>query len=72
MHVINISDVYDNYTSSIYTDYDNIFFAHCTNKQHDNDIIIPTLLLTIPCGLSYLCLMSLVVYILNKLFFNIE
>ena len=31
---------------------------NCTNNENDIDIIIPTLLLTIPCGVSFLCLMS--------------
>ena len=30
------------------------------------DIILQTLLFTIPCGLSFLCLMSLVIYTLIK------
>ena len=30
------------------------------------DIIIPALLFTIPCGLSFLCLISLMVYTLVK------
>ena len=66
MYVTNISDGYDNITSSNYTDYDNISFANCTNDENDFDIIIPTLLLTIPCGLSFLCLMSLMIYTLIK------
>ena len=43
---------------------DNITFTDCTDKENNIDIIIPTLLLTIPCGLSFLCLMSLTVYTL--------
>ena len=35
---------------------------NCTIIEDTIDIIIPTLLLTIPCGLSFLCLMSLMVY----------
>ena len=34
------------------------------------DIIIPALILTIPCGLSFLCLMSLMVYTLVKPLIN--
>ena len=44
----------------------------CTNNENDIDIIIPTLLLTIPCGLSFLCLMSLMVYTIIKPLFNIK
>ena len=34
------------------------------------DIIIPALLFIIPCGLSFLCLISLMVYTLIKPLFN--
>ena len=57
-------------------DYDNItdlkFTNNCTNKENNFDGIMPTLLLTIPCGLSFLYLMSLMVYTLIKLLFNIN
>ena len=56
MNITNITDDYDNIT-----EYDN---------TTDIDIIIPTLLFTIPCGLSFLCLMSLMVYTLIKPLFN--
>ena len=46
------------------TDYDNN--CNCTNNENDVVIIVPTLLLTIPCDLSFLCLMSLMVYTLIK------
>ena len=45
---------------------------NCTNNEINFDIIIPTLLLTKPCGLYFLCLMSLMVYTLNKPFFQNE
>ena len=35
-------------------DYDNIT-NHCTINEDNIDIMIPTLLITIPCGLSFLC-----------------
>ena len=35
---------------------------NCTINENIIDITIPTLILTIPCGLSFLCLMSLMVY----------
>ena len=57
MYVLNVTD-YNNITSN------------CTNNENSIDIIIPALLFTIPCGLSFLCLMSLMVYTLIKLLFN--
>ena len=45
-----------------------------TNILYDNkcdiDIIIPVLLFTIPCGLSFICLISLMVYTLVKPLIN--
>ena len=54
------------------TDLDNITeFDDTTDTNDCNiDIIIPALLFTIPCGLSFLCLMSLIVYTLIKPLFN--
>ena len=51
MNITNITDDYDNIT-----EYDNC----------NTDIIIPALLFTIPCGLSFICLISLMVYTLIK------
>ena len=66
MYISNITSDYDNITSGDFTDilniYDNITLSSCTNNENNFDIIIPTLLLTIPCGLSYLCLLSLMIY----------
>ena len=42
----------------------------CTNNENNFDIIMPTSLLTIPGGLLFLCLMSLMVYTLIKSLFN--
>ena len=70
MYLTNITDEYDNITSINYTDYDNISFANCTNNESNIDIIIPALIFTIPCGLSFLCLTSLMVYTLIKIFFK--
>ena len=58
------------YTTNV-TDYEimtdnNTFLSNCTNNENNIDINIPTLLLTIPCGLSFLCLMILMVYTLIK------
>ena len=43
---------------------------NCTINENNFDIIIPTIFLTIPCVLSFLCLMSLMIYTLNKPLFN--
>ena len=58
MHKTNVTNDYDNISSSNYTD--------CTNNENNIDKIIPALLFTIPCGLSFFCLMSLMVYTLIK------
>ena len=50
---MNVTD-YDNITSTNYTDYDNMTLSNCTNNENKIDIITPTLLLTIPCGLPFL------------------
>jgi len=70
MNVMNITEDYDNITSTNFTVYDNITSTNCTNNENNIDIIIPTLLLTIPCGLSFLCLLSLMIYTLLKPLFN--
>ena len=70
MNVTKITDDYNNITSSNYTDYDNMTRSNCTNKANNIDIIIPTLLLTIPCSLSFLRLMSLKVHTLIQLLIN--
>ena len=43
-----------------------ILTIKCTDYENFIDIIIPTLLLTKPCGVSFLCLMSLMIYALVK------
>ena len=45
---------------------------NCTDNENIVDIIIPSLLPTIPCGLSFLSLMNLMGYTLIKPFFNIR
>ena len=64
---MNVTD-YDNMTD----DYNDTLSKnnHCTDNENIVDIIIPSLLPTIPCGLSFLCLTSLMVYTLIKPFFN--
>ena len=60
MNIINITD------SDKITDLDNT-----TDTNNCNiDIIIPALIFTIPCGLSFLCLISLMVYTLVKPLIN--
>ena len=51
MYITNITDDYDNTTDL---------------NDCNIDIIIATLLFTIRCGLSFLCLISLMVYTLVK------
>ena len=57
MNITKITDDYDNIT-----EYDNTTDTNDCNI----DIIIPALLFTIPCGISFLCLISLLVYTLVK------
>ena len=64
---MNVTD-YDNMTD----EYNNSLSINnnCTNNENNIGIIIPTLLLTIPCGLSFSCLMSLMIYTLLTPLFN--
>ena len=55
---LNTTNGYDNYTTN------------CTENENFIDIILPTLLLTIPRVLSFLCWMSLMLYTLTKPLFN--
>ena len=69
MNIINITD------SDKITDLDNntttdTLLSNCTNNEYDINLTIPLLLFTIPCTLSFLCLISLVVYTLIKPLFN--
>ena len=67
MYITNVID-YDKMTDD-YNDSLSIN-SNCTLNENNIDITIPTFL-TIPCGLSFLCLMSLMVYTLIKPLFNI-
>ena len=69
MYAMNVTD-YDNMTD----DYNDILsiINNCNINENNLDIIIPTLLLTIPCGLPFLGLISLMVYTLIKPLLNIE
>ena len=68
MFIANATNDYD-IRSSSYTDYDIMTLSNCTNNENNIEIIIP-LFTIIPCGLSLLCLMSLMVYTLIKPLFN--
>ena len=57
MYLTIFTDEYDKNTESNLTN-------NCTNNENNIDIIIPTLSLRIPCGVSLLCLMSSMVYTL--------
>ena len=47
------------YVTNITDDYENLASINCTYKEINIDTGIPTIILTLPCGLSILCLMSL-------------
>ena len=64
MYITNVTD-FDDMTDDYYNNSLSIN-NNCTGNENNIDIIILTLLLTIPCGLSFLCLMSLMIYILIK------
>ena len=75
MYVTNIIDLNttndeDNNTDlNTSIDYNSIT-NKCTITENIINTITSTMLLTIPCGLSFYCLMSLVVYTLIKPLFN--
>ena len=60
MYIINITDDYND-TLSINN--------NCTNNDKNIEIILP-LFTIIPCGISLMCLISLMVYTLIKPLFN--
>ena len=62
MYITNITD-YDNITTS------DITLSKCTNNENIIEIIIP-LSTVIPCGMSLICLISLMIYTLFKPFLN--
>ena len=72
MNILSITDTIDDYNNI--TDYDNITSTtmmsyNCTNSDNDINIIIPALFI-IPYCLLFICLISLVVYIIIKPLFN--
>ena len=70
MYITSVTNDYDNVISSNYTDWGNMTQTNCTNNENNTDTIRLTLILTIPCGLLFLCLMSLMVYTLIKPLLN--
>ena len=68
MYVINVTD-YDKMTNNCNESLS--INNNCTNNENDIDIISPTLLLKIPCGLSFLSLMGVTIYTLSKTLFRI-
>ena len=66
MYITNVTD-YDNMTDD-YSDTLSIN-NNCTNNDDKIEIIIP-LFTIIPCGMSLMCLISLMVYTLIKPLFN--
>ena len=51
------------YIANAMDDCDSITSTNCTDNYYNIDKIIPTLLFKIPCGISFLCLMSSMIYI---------
>ena len=74
MYVNNITDLNTTNNCDNITDLNttNNITDNCTDNENNIDIIIPTLLLTIPYVLSFLCLRSLTVYTLSKLLIKIK
>ena len=61
MEITNVTE-YDKMTD----DYNNISSSKFTLNENKVDIFIPTILITVPCGLSFLCFLSLMIYTLIK------
>ena len=74
MYVTNITDLNTTNDYDLINDEDttNNITENCTITENNIAISIPTLLLTILCGLSFLCLTSSMVYTLVKPLFNIN
>ena len=59
------------YVTNITDDNDNITLCNCTNNENNNNIeIVIPLITIIPCGMSLICLISLMVYTLIKPLLN--
>ena len=66
MNITNVTD-YDNIPDS-----DNMTLCNCTNNDYNNtntEIVIP-LITIIPCAMSLICLVYLMVYTIIKPLFN--
>ena len=61
----NITE-YNNITSSNYSNYNNMTLCNFTDNENDIDIIIPALIFITPWGISFVCLISLMVYTVIK------
>ena len=60
------------YITNVTDDFDNMTLYNCTNNDNNDTnigILIP-LITKIPCGMSLICLISLMVYTLIKPLFN--
>ena len=68
MYMMNVTD-YDNITSTNYTDYDNITSTNCTYNENNIEIVM-SFFNIIPCGMSLICLISLMAYTSIKPLFN--
>ena len=60
------------YVTNITDDFDNITYNNCTDNEYNIHIILPVLLFTIQCGLSFLCLLSIMIYTLIKPLFKFK
>ena len=60
-YIKTVTDDYDNITDFHNITFINMTLCKCANNDKNINIIIPTLLCAIPCGISFLCLMSLMV-----------
>ena len=64
MNVTDYGNMTDDYNNSV------SIIINCTNIENNINIIIATLLLTIPGGLSFLCLLPVMVFTSIKPLFN--
>ena len=70
MYISNITDDYnDTLTTNITNDYNDNLLSNFTNSENNIEIIKPSFTI-IPCGMSLICLISLMVYTLIKPLFN--
>ena len=55
MNISNVKNTIDN-------EYNNSLISNCTDIEKNDDIIIQSLMLVIPSGILFLCLMSIMTY----------